>query len=668
MIENLTFTSYSVLKNEDAVPYADGGLLVVADGLGGAGSTVHEIDRDKHPDIREELIKTALFGVEDAVIERERGFVEAELAPMLDSEDDTSALWASRIAMLRFVLGIRYGKYKDQPLSDTDVRARLSKFVGDGLRKVAEHFGFEKGRYGGQVLLPTTLAALKYKDMGDEVFAEALWTGDSRIYLLDSCGIRQLTSDDEDSSGAITNLFYADTGDAFLHYKAYKIKKPCVLVALSDGAFDPYEPHENLGVEYSLLKVLSESCGVEDFVKGLKEYYDEIHADDASFAFAALGYGTLSDMKEKLGLRIETVKKIFCDLRRLSSSIKAINTDENEAVGYIYTRTKDKLEAIIRTLSLDSCADNPVFSKLLEGVVSEARERFASDAEKDGYEELRGIMLEKPYALSEIIHRPIDPLYGVLSYNTSALFRTASALISATQAYQDKRLEYSTILNEGEAMKQKILSIIEDCEKSFDEAVGEGKTESVAQQRDALKREHIWKNALLCLLERTTCQCAMKMSLSDRVLLDGLNSYVARSAYLEKGVLSAARRALEGARTAYENEVCAVIEFLKNDKSAAPCLISKEALGLIEKTGAGEKNGEVDTEAALRDKGEELVPLIVKALKENPYTETPIDIYYNKTRLSLFKEFFRLKNSPSEETESFVKALREYEEESVSLI
>ena len=40
-MEKLKFTFYSEVKKEDAEPYADDRFLVVADGLGGSGATVH---------------------------------------------------------------------------------------------------------------------------------------------------------------------------------------------------------------------------------------------------------------------------------------------------------------------------------------------------------------------------------------------------------------------------------------------------------------------------------------------------------------------------------------------------------------------------------------------------------------------------------------------------
>ena len=58
----MLFTAYSVLKNEDAIPYAEEGLVAVADGLGGAGSTVHLIDRERHTQFERELYRTALCG------------------------------------------------------------------------------------------------------------------------------------------------------------------------------------------------------------------------------------------------------------------------------------------------------------------------------------------------------------------------------------------------------------------------------------------------------------------------------------------------------------------------------------------------------------------------------------------------------------------------------
>ena len=55
MKEKLAFGFYSQLKGEDAPPYLGDGLIAVADGLGGSGSTVHALRPEERKAVRREI-------------------------------------------------------------------------------------------------------------------------------------------------------------------------------------------------------------------------------------------------------------------------------------------------------------------------------------------------------------------------------------------------------------------------------------------------------------------------------------------------------------------------------------------------------------------------------------------------------------------------------------
>ena len=186
MNKDLCFKFYSVLKNEDAMPFIGKNILVAADGMGGAGSTVHEIDRKKYKNLREELDECAFDDFDGDLVDQSFiDYVDQLLEPMIDEASDTSALWASRIIISRFVYALCYNeKFKDCDLSDDEVRKKLSAYVRKGVLEVADHFKLESGRYSGLKVLPTTLCAIRYEENDSSVDAEVIWAGDSRCYAL----------------------------------------------------------------------------------------------------------------------------------------------------------------------------------------------------------------------------------------------------------------------------------------------------------------------------------------------------------------------------------------------------------------------------------------------------------------------------------------------------
>lgn len=208
-MRDLKFAFYSVLKNEDADPYSGDNLMIVADGLGGAGSIVHSIDRDKHHDLYESIMASAFGDCPDIAAKLGDDYFKKLIAPMIDDKNDTSALWASRIVMARCAYAIIANDQYEE-LDKENVRKHLAGFIQKGLESVKDKFKLEKGTYFGQKILPTTLAFVRYKEDKDQVVAETLWAGDSRCYALTIDGLKILSIDDEDSSGSITNCFHAD--------------------------------------------------------------------------------------------------------------------------------------------------------------------------------------------------------------------------------------------------------------------------------------------------------------------------------------------------------------------------------------------------------------------------------------------------------------------------
>ncbi|MGN0806422.1 MAG: hypothetical protein ACI4MC_05225, partial [Candidatus Coproplasma sp.] len=337
---NTAFKFYSVLKNEDANPYIGDNILVVADGLGGSGSAVHVIDRAKHADMHGDIIASAFGDMKD-VSPKLMQYIEELIAPMVDGKDDTSALWASRIVIARCAYALVEGEFKKADLSDKKVRAQLAEFIGLGLHEVAKRFDLQKGKYDGQLLLPTTLAFIRYTEKEHTVIVETVWAGDSRCYALTPDGLKLLSLDDEDNSGSITNLFYSDNDKVTLNYICHEIPKPCALMTVSDGIFDPFSPYENLGVEHTLLSAIKESNSPQDVATALHDFYGSVHGDDATMAFVPFGFDSFEDMQNKLAKRTDEILDVRKKQGELYGALEVMNQSEEDASHYVLSRTND---------------------------------------------------------------------------------------------------------------------------------------------------------------------------------------------------------------------------------------------------------------------------------------------------------------------------------------
>ena len=133
MEKELKFRFYSVLKNEDAPPFLSDELLVVADGLGGDGSTEHAIDRAKHKNLKKEIVENAFGDFEGGLSSEFVEYLDELLYAMSDETNDTSALWGSRIVIGRFVYALmKYDRFSYENLRDESARDELTEFIKRG--------------------------------------------------------------------------------------------------------------------------------------------------------------------------------------------------------------------------------------------------------------------------------------------------------------------------------------------------------------------------------------------------------------------------------------------------------------------------------------------------------------------------------------------------------
>lgn len=153
--------------------------------------------------------------------------------------------------------------------------------------------------------LPSTLAMLALRRVGEETRLCIVWAGDSRVYLLDERGLRQLTRDDveggsaEDLSvdGALENVLSAD-GNFRLNTACCTLRRPCLVLAATDGCFGYLQtPME---FEYYLLHALTQSETPEGFERSLRELLHDVAGDDFTLAYASVGMGDFAATRQRL--------------------------------------------------------------------------------------------------------------------------------------------------------------------------------------------------------------------------------------------------------------------------------------------------------------------------------------------------------------------------------
>jgi len=156
--------------------------------------------------------------------------------------------------------------------------------------------------------LPSTMAAALIRMCNDgSLEVSPIWAGDSRVYILDTTGISQITIDDSNQpdpleglydDGTLTNVLCADK-PIKLNYRTIHIKPPFMVIAASDGCFGYVStPMEFEGM---ILHTMLESDNVAQWEDNLRKLIASFAGDDHTLLLASFGFGSY-----------ETIKKSFC--------------------------------------------------------------------------------------------------------------------------------------------------------------------------------------------------------------------------------------------------------------------------------------------------------------------------------------------------------------------
>ena len=306
----------------------DLGLVGVFDGMGGAGGTLYETPEGRR----------------------------------------TGAYLASRIA--RDVVEQRMLDLlePDWNLNGQAAAEDLHGSVQQALQERLEELKAPKSGLRSKLLraLPTTMAvvALQRTQPGGGTWAcHMLWAGDSRAYVFEPAGVRQLTSDDlRDPGDALSNLradsvvsnaLSADT-EFHVNYRRIELEAPFLVACATDGCFG-YMPTP-MHFEHLVLGGLQGARSPAAWSTALQDQISQVTGDDAAMAMLGIG-ASLRQFQDLFAPRLRELEQNFIgpidDLRDAITTaerdLEALRQRHVETTRSVWSRYKAGYERYLQT-------------------------------------------------------------------------------------------------------------------------------------------------------------------------------------------------------------------------------------------------------------------------------------------------------------------------------
>lgn len=166
--------------------------------------------------------------------------------------------------------------------------------------------------------LPSTAAvALIQQEQDGSMLVSAIWAGDSRVYIIDSLGLAQLSVDDTTvtdpmmniyEDGILKNVICSDK-PVDLHCKTIRMNEPFIVFSATDGCFGYLStPMEFEGVLLETL--LSTQCAAE-WESRLADRVSAVAGDDHTLCLAAYGYGSYEALQNSFAKRYEYLENYY---------------------------------------------------------------------------------------------------------------------------------------------------------------------------------------------------------------------------------------------------------------------------------------------------------------------------------------------------------------------
>lgn len=314
-------------QGEDSDPILRAGrslaLLAVFDGMGGAGGTVYETPEGPR----------------------------------------TGAYIASRIA--RDVVEQRMVELlrPDWYLDGTTVAQDLQRAVKSALEERLQELNAPKSGLRSKLLraLPTTMALValqRRSSTDDDWLAHVLWAGDSRAYVAEPGGLRQLTTDDlRDPGDAMANLRHdsvvgnAMSADVDFHvsYRRVDLKAPFLVVCATDGCYGYVR--SPMHFEHLVLNTLQQGEDVAGWSARLQEEIKAVTGDDAAMSALAIGadfaqlQGLFAPRTQELATQyLQPMDAALDAVAAAEAALEAARLQESETTSGLWQRYKPDYE------------------------------------------------------------------------------------------------------------------------------------------------------------------------------------------------------------------------------------------------------------------------------------------------------------------------------------
>jgi serine/threonine protein phosphatase PrpC len=318
-------------QGEDSDPISregpDLGLIAVFDGMGGAGGTVYETPEGR---------RTGAYIASRVA----RDVVERRMLDLLEPDWNLNGR-AAALDLRRSVQLALKERLQELKAPPSGLRSRLLR------------------------ALPTTMAliALQRTQRGGPIWtAHVMWAGDSRAYVFEPGGARQLSTDDlRDRGDALANLrrdsvvsnaMSADT-EFDINYRRVELHAPFVILCATDGCFG-YLPTP-MHFEHLVLRELDRARSVDAWSMGLQAEITAITGDDA--AMSVLGVGAeFKDFKKLFAPRladlaremIEPLDELNAAITRTEHELEALRSRQTEEMASMWGRYKADYERYLR--------------------------------------------------------------------------------------------------------------------------------------------------------------------------------------------------------------------------------------------------------------------------------------------------------------------------------
>lgn len=229
----------------------------------------------------------------------------------------TGAYIASRLAS-----GAIHDWYHDTASVIWSDAAQMADDINRYINKaydVCEPYAVDNVKIRGSLVrkLPTTLALAYASKARNGIRLDLVWAGDSRVYLLDSKGLAQLTLDDANVQDALENLTSDSpmtnviSGDRNykLNTRTIFLNEPALVFACTDGCFGYVS--SPMEFEHIILRSLADSKTPESFRDKMAEQFNYYAGDDYAMCLTSFGFGSFADTCKAFRKRLALLEKNY---------------------------------------------------------------------------------------------------------------------------------------------------------------------------------------------------------------------------------------------------------------------------------------------------------------------------------------------------------------------